>query len=145
MLVLSDADRSLYLNVFDVNNPNVSHVFGNTRLVPELERQLMLYPTSRDGVYRTGDRSEYVLVAGNHLANLPNYRAVAGMVDGPRLIEREFWSLPPQGKVDQARAERIRRHSRLSYGRARQAVEAALVSRGCIRRSERGPVEEKRR
>ena len=31
--------------------------FDNTPPEPELERQSMLYPTSREGIYRTGDKS----------------------------------------------------------------------------------------
>ena len=119
--------------------------FDNTPPEPELERQPALYPTSREGVYRTGDRTEYVLISGkrrlyadvageraNQLANLPNYCALCRLVESGGLVEHELVALPPQGTIDQEQANRIRDRSRMTYGRPRQEVEAALAKRGAL-------------
>ena len=129
--------------------------FDNTPPEPELERQSMLYPTSREGIYRTGDKQEFVLVPGkrrlyadvageqaNVLANLPNYHAKARLIAGSRLAEYTFASLPPPKAGDTDQATRIRMRSRLSYGRSRQQVEEGLRSRGTFSLPSRGKYDE---
>ena len=108
---------------------------------PELEREPMLYQTSRDGVYRTGDRGEYVLVAGkarlssnvqaemaNRLTNLPNFQAWSTLVEGNRLAEYELETEPPKGDPDPGVAAHIRKRSR-AMARARSEIEKMIRER----------------
>jgi hypothetical protein len=99
--------------------------FDNTPPEPELERQPMLYDTSRGGIYRTGDRGEYVLVAGkarlysdvqaqraNRLTNLPNFQAWCTLVERSRLVEHHVETEPPKGDPRPETAAQIRHTSR---------------------------------
>ena len=78
----------------------------------------------------------------NALANLPNYHAKARLIAGSRLAEYTFASLPPPKTGDLDQGTRIRLRSRLSYGRSRQQVEAALRSRGTFSLPSRGKYDE---
>lgn len=125
------------------DSSELAQCFDNTPPDPDLKREPMLYGTSREGVYRTGDRQEYVLVPdkrrlysdvaseqANYLANLPNYRARGRFVEGTTLAEYDFAAVAPPAVGDAARAARIRERSRLTYGRAREEVEDTLAQRG---------------
>lgn len=133
----------IFFRVSGTDSEELARMFDNTPEEPELERQPMLYPTSKAGVYRSGDRSEYVMMPGkrrlfsdvagemaNHLANLPNFVAHARLVEGRALCEYEFASLPMQGRPDPGTSARVRERSRECYGRDRCAVEDALRKRG---------------
>jgi hypothetical protein len=74
--------------------------FDNTPPEPDLEPQNMVYPTSREGVFRIGDRREFVMAKGkprlysdvsqemaNRLSNLPNYECLCKLVCDGQLAE----------------------------------------------------------
>ena len=108
---LDDLNRGSTLNVgnlicFRVNGVDgreLASQFDNTPPEPELERQSMIYPTSREGVYRTGDRQEYILIPGkarlytdvqaemsNRLSNLPPFTAYCKLTGAGQLEEHGF-------------------------------------------------------
>ncbi len=133
----------VFFRVSGKDASELATMFDNTPEEPELEREPMLYPTSRAGVYRGGDKAEYVMLPGkrrlysdvqseraNHLANLANYTACGRLVDGQRLCEYEFASLPMPGLPEPEKVGIIREHSRNQYGRERSEVEAFLKKRG---------------
>jgi hypothetical protein len=99
--------------------------FDNTPPEPELERQPVLYDTSRDGIYRAGDRGEYVLLPGkarlysdvqaemaNRLTNLQNFQAWCTLVEGKRLAEYTIETEVPKADPDPDVAAHIRERSR---------------------------------
>ncbi len=109
--------------------------FDNTPPEPELEPQPMLYPTSRDNVYRVGDRREYVMAKGkprlysdvaqemaNRLSNLPNYECWCKLVKDGKLVERHIATEPITKPKNQGTSEKIIKNSR-KLARNREEVE----------------------
>ena len=81
--------------------------FDNTPPEPDLEPQPMLYNTSQKGVYRVGDRREFVMAKGkprmysdvaqemaNRLSNLPNYECWCKLITDGRLAEHYIATEP---------------------------------------------------
>ena len=108
-----------------VDSQEVAAQFDNTPPEPEFGRQSMIYPTSREGVYRTGDRQEYVLIPGkrrlysdvqgetaNRLVNLPPFHACCKLVGDGRLVEHTIKTLPLKRTPDSKVAEAIRQRAR---------------------------------
>jgi energy-coupling factor transporter ATP-binding protein EcfA2 len=147
---LDDLNQGSTLNVANVitmrvsgqDSPVLASQFDNRPPEPELERQPMIYPTSRKGVYRTGDRQEFVLIPGqarlysdiqaqtaNHLTTQPNFSAQCRLV-GERgiLVEYALTTLPPLGVADVSTAVHIRSRSQ-ALGQPRQAVETAIADK----------------
>jgi hypothetical protein len=130
---LDELNRGSTLNVGNliifrttgVDGQELALQFDNTPPAPEMERQSVIYPTSREGIYRTGERGEYVLVAGkarlysdvqaeraNKLVNLPPFTAYCKLA-GERERTEHLMRTPPVQRVADARlAERIRQRSR---------------------------------
>ena len=109
--------------------------FDNTPPVPDLEPQPMLYPTSQNGVYRTGDRREFVMAKGkprlysdvaqemaNRLSNLPNYECWCKLVKGGRLVEHYIATEPITKSKNPKMAKEIIELSR-KLARSREEVE----------------------
>lgn len=124
-----------------VDSRELAAQFDNTPPTPELERQPMIYPTSREGLYRTGDRQEYVLIAGkarmysdveaemaNRLTNLIPFAAYCKLVGKGRLEEYVIRTAPLAGRADPGMAEAIRERSR-RLGRPREEVEADIAAK----------------
>ena len=130
---LDDLNRGSTLNVGNlilfrtsgVDGPELAAQFDNTPPEPELERQPMLYNTSREGVYRTADRGEYVLMPGkarmysdvqaqraNQLANLPPFTALCKLAGEGLRTEHMIKTRPVVRKPNPAVAEAIRQRSR---------------------------------
>jgi len=130
---LDEMNRGSTLNVGNliifrttgVDGQELALQFDNTPPAPEMERQSVIYPTSREGIYRTGERGEYVLVAGkarlysdvqaeraNKLVNLPPFTAYCKLA-GDRERTEHLMRTPPVQRIADARlAERIRQRSR---------------------------------
>ena len=146
---LDDLNRGSTLNVGNlilfrttgVDSRELAMQFDNTPPEPEMERQPMIYPTSREGLYRTGDRQEYVLIAGkarmysdveaeraNRLTNMIPFAASCKMVGKGRLEEYVIRTSPLAGRADPGMAEAIRARSR-RLGRPRKEVEAAIEAK----------------
>ncbi len=146
---LDDLNRGSTLNVGNLimfrttgmDSRELAMQFDNTPPKPEMERQSMIYPTSREGVYRTGDRQEYVLIAGkarmysdveaemaNRLTNMIPFAAYCKMVGKGQLEEYVIRTTPLAGKADAGMAEAIRQRSR-RLGRPRKEVEAAIEAK----------------
>jgi len=109
--------------------------FDNTPPVPDLEPQPMLYPTSNDGVYRVGDRREFVMAKGkprmysdvanemaNRLTNLPNYECWCKLVKEGSLVEHYMATEPITRPKDPEIAQEIIENSR-TLARDRKEVE----------------------
>ena len=143
---LDDLNRGSTLNVGNlimfrttgVDSRELAAQFDNTPPEPELERQPKLYRTSRDGVYRTGDRGEYVLVPGkarmysdvqaemaNQLTNLAPFTAYCKLIVNGQLVEHQIKTLPFKGEPNGEVAEAIRQRSR-RLGRPRAEVERMI-------------------
>jgi len=146
---LDDLNRGSTLNVgnlicFRVNGVDgreLASQFDNTPPEPELERQPMIYPTSREGVYRTGDKQEYVLIPGkarlysdvqaemaNRLSNLPPFTAYCKLSGAGQLEEHVMRTPPMAGRADPGMAEAIRGRSR-QLGRPRKDMEAEIEAK----------------
>jgi hypothetical protein len=146
---LDDLNRGSTLNVGNVimfrttgvDAKELAAQYDNTPPEPELEREPKLYRTSRTGVYRTGDRGEYVLVPGkarlyndvegeraNRLTNLPPYTAYCRLAGREGLVEHLVRTRPMARAADPAVAERIRERSR-RLGRPRAEVEREIAAR----------------
>ena len=108
-----------------VDGPDLASQFDNSPPEPELEREPMLYNTSRDGVYRTGDRNEYVLNPGkarmysdvqaqraNQLANLAPYTALCKLTGDGVHTEHLVKTRPVGREPEPAIAAQIRERSR---------------------------------
>jgi hypothetical protein len=109
----------------------LSAQFDNTPPEPEPERQPMLYRTSREGVYRTGDKTEYVIVPGkprpysdvayemaNRLTNLANFECYCKLIKDGKLTEHQLKTEPLTKPEDHKIVADIRHCSRrLSRGR----------------------------
>jgi len=109
--------------------------FDNTPPEPDLEPQPMLYPTSSEGVYRVGDRREYVMAKGkarlysdvaqemaNRLSNLPNYECLCKLVKDGKLAEYHIATEPIKKRKNPKMAEEIIENSR-KLARSREEVE----------------------
>lgn len=146
---LDDLNRGSTLNVANlimfrttgVDGKELAAQYDNTPPEPELNREPKLYPTSRDGVYRTGDRREYVLVAGdarlysdveaemaNRMTNLPPFRAHCKLVIEGRLQERVVGTRPMVRPPNDNVAAAIRHRAR-QMASTREEVEAAIEER----------------
>ena len=146
---LDDLNRGSTLNVGNLiifrvagkDSHELAARFDNTPPEPGLERQPMLHHTSREGVYRTADRGEYLLVPGkarlnsdvqaemaNRLTNLPNFQARCSLVEGTRLVEYEIETDPPKGDPDPGVAAYIRERSR-AMAVARSKIEKSIRRR----------------
>lgn len=146
---LDELNRGSTLNVGNlivfrttgVDSRELAAQFDNTPAAPELERQPMIYPTSRAGVYRTGDRSEYILVAGrarmysdvqaemaNRLTNLSPFTAYCKLIDEGGLVEHTIKTLPLSREGDGRIAEAIRQRSR-RLASERREVEQRIEER----------------
>jgi hypothetical protein len=112
--------------------------FDNTPPVPELEPQPMLYPTGQNGVYRTGDRREYVMAKGkprtysdvaqemaNRLSNLPNHECWCKLIKNGRLVEHQIATEPITKPENPKTAEEIIENSRKLAGN-REKVESEI-------------------
>ena len=97
----------IFFRITGIDSLELAIQFDNTPPVPDLEPQPMLYPTSQNGVYRTGDRREFVMAKGkprlysdvaqemaNRLSNLPNYECWCKLVKDGRLIEHYIATEP---------------------------------------------------
>ena len=115
--------------------------FDNTPPEPDLERQPMLYNTSREGVYRTADRGQYVLIPGkarlysdvqaemaNRLTNLPNFQARCTLVESNGLVEYALETELPKADPDPGVAAYIRERSR-KMALPRNQIEKAIQER----------------
>ncbi|MHB1356264.1 MAG: type IV secretory system conjugative DNA transfer family protein [Anaerolineae bacterium] len=146
---LDDLNRGSTLNVGNLimfrttgmDGRELAAQFDNTPPEPELERQPMIYPTSRDGVYRTGDRQEFVLIAGkarmysdveaemaNRLTNMIPFSAYCKMMGKGKLEEYVIRTSPLAGRANPGMAEAIRQRSR-RLGRPRKEVEADIEAK----------------
>ena len=112
--------------------------FDNTPPVPDLEPQPMLYPTSNDGVFRVGDRREYVMARGkprmysdvanemaNRLTNLPNYECWCKLIKGGSLVEHYVATEPITKAKDPQIAKEIIDLSR-KLANSREEVENSI-------------------
>lgn len=146
---LDDLNRGSTLNVGNliifrttgVDSPELAAQFDNTPPEPELERQPMIYPTGREGVYRTGERQEYVLIPGkarlysdvqgemaNRLTNLAPFTAYCKLIGEGQLEEHVIRTPPLTAKPDLTMAEAIRRRSR-RLARPRRDVEEEIQAK----------------
>ena len=146
---LDDLNKGSTLNVGNlilfrttgVDSRELAAQFDNTPPEPELEQQPMIYPTSREGVYRAGDRQEYVLIAGkarmysdveaemaNRLTNTIPFAAYCKMMGKGQLEEYVIRTVPLASKPDPRMAEAIRGRSR-RLGRPRKDVEADIEAK----------------
>ena len=109
--------------------------FDNTPPEAEPERQPMLHRTSREGVFRTGDRTEYILGEGkkrlysdvaqemaNRLSNLPNYECWCKLIRNGELEEHHIKTEPLPKNENIGTAEDIKEASR-KLARKREEVE----------------------
>ena len=116
----------------------LSAQFDNTPPEPEPERQPMLYRTSREGVYRTGDKTEYVIVPGkprpygdvanemaNRLTNLANFECWCKLIKDGKLTEHQLITEPLPKLEDKKIAAEIRYSSR-KLSRGRKEVEKEI-------------------
>lgn len=126
----------------------LANQFDNTPPEPEPERQPMLYRTSREGVYRTGDKTEYVIVPGkprpysdvagemaNRLTNLANFECWCKLIKDGRLKEHHLKTEPLSQTANEDIAVYIRHSSRkLSRGRkeVEQEIQAKIENVGKI-------------
>lgn len=146
---LDDLNKGSTLNVGNlimfrttgVDAKELAAQYDNTPPEPELERQPQLYRTSREGVYRTGDRQEFVLIpgkarlyadveaeTGNELATLPAFAAYCRLTGNDGLEEHTVRTRPLQRDSSAAVAERIRQRSR-QLARPRGEVEQRIEAR----------------
>ena len=109
----------------------LSNQFDNTPPEVETERQPLIYRTSRDGVYRTGDRNEYVLIPGkqrtyndvanemaNRLTNLANFECWCKLIKNGKLEEHYLKTEPLSRPTDETISAYIKQSSiKLSKGR----------------------------
>jgi len=115
--------------------------FDNTPPVPDLEPQPMLYPTSRDNVYRVGDRREYIMAKGkprlysdvaqemaNRLSNLPNYECWCKLVKDGHLVEYYIATEPITKSKNPVIAQEIISLSR-KLARNREEVEKGIKTK----------------
>ena len=130
---LDDLNRGSTLNVGNlimlrttgVDSRELAAQFDNTPPEPEMERQPVLYRTSREGVYRTGDRGEFLLAPGkarmysdvqaemaNRLTNLIPFSAYCKLIVNGQLEEDHIKTLPLKGEPNRRMAETIRQRSR---------------------------------
>ena len=95
----------------------------------------MLYPTSQDGVFRAGDRREFVMAKGkprhysdvaqemaNRLSNLPNYECWCKLIKDGRLVEHYIATEPITKPKNPKMAKEIIELSR-KLARSREEVE----------------------
>jgi len=112
--------------------------FDNTPPEPDLEPQPMLYPTSSEGVYRVGDRREYVMGKGkarlysdvaqemaNRLSNLPNYECLCKLVKDGILAEYHIATEPLKKRKTPKMAKEIIENSR-KLALSREEVEEEI-------------------
>jgi len=112
--------------------------FDNTPPVPDLEPQPMLYRTSQDGVFRTGDRREFIMAKGkprlysdvaqemaNRLSNLPNYECWCKLVKEGKLVEHHIETEPITRPKNPQTAREIIEYSR-QLARDRGEVEKEI-------------------
>jgi len=112
--------------------------FDNTPPEAEPERQPMLHRTSRKGVFRTGDRTEYILGEGkkrlysdvvqemaNRLSNLPNYECWCKLLKNGELKEYHIKTLPLPNVMNFNQAKEIKSASK-KLGQNRADVEKAI-------------------
>lgn len=146
---LDDLNKGSTLNVGNlimfrttgVDAKELAAQYDNTPPEPELERQPQLYRTSREGVYRTGDRQEFVLIRGkarpyadveaetsNDLATMPPFTAYCRLTGDVGLVEHRIRTRPMDREPSEAIAERIRQRSR-QLGRPRAEVEQEIEAR----------------
>ena len=146
---LDELNRGSTLNVgnlvmFRTSGPDsreLASQFDNTPPEPDMEREPKMYPTSRDGVYRTGERQEHVLVKGraraysdveaemaNRLTNLPRFSLYCKLVADGQLTEHVLQTSPMRGEANPRIAEGIRQRSR-QLARRREEVEAEIEIR----------------
>jgi len=97
----------IFFRITGIDSLELAIQFDNTPPVPDLEPQPMLYDTSQKGVYRVGDRREYVMAKGkprmysdvaqemaNRLSNLPNYECWCKLIKDGRLVEHYIATEP---------------------------------------------------
>lgn len=146
---LDDLNRGSTLNVGNlimfrttgVDGQELAVQFDNTPPEPEKGQQPMIYPTSRKGVYRTGERQEYVVIAGkarpysdvrgemaNRLTNMPPFTAYCKMIGDGGLTEHVIKTLPLERVPDPQVAEAIRERSR-QMATPRAEVEKCVEAR----------------
>lgn len=112
--------------------------FDNTLPEPELEPEPVLYRTSKKGVFRTGDKSEFIMGKGkarlysdvsqemaNRLSNLSNYECWCKLVKNGKLEEYYIKTLPLPTKTNLSLANEIKINSK-RLGRNRIDVEKAI-------------------
>ena len=132
------------LILFRVNGPDsreLASQFDNTPPKPDLEREPILYPTSREGVYRVGDKGRFVLEPGkarpysdveaemaNRLTNLWNFQAWCKLVEGRGLAEYYIETNPPPEGENPEIAKRIKEASR-AMATPRERVERMIEER----------------
>jgi len=115
--------------------------FDNTPPLPDLEPQPKLYPTSDEGVYRIGERREYVMGRGkarmysdvaqemaNRLSNLPNYECWCKLVEDGQLVEHHIATEPIKRVINPETAKEIIENSR-KLASGREEVENSIKSK----------------
>jgi len=131
----------IFFRVTGIDSHELAVQFDNTPPEPDLEPQPMLYPTSSNGVYRTGDRREYVFVKGkprlysdvaqemaNRLTNLPNYECWCKLIKGSTLVEYHIRTEPVFKSRNSDIAEKIIKLSR-KLSCQRKEIEEAIKTK----------------
>jgi len=125
----------IFFRITGIDSLELAIQFDNTPPVPDLEPQPMLYPTSQNGVYRTGDRREFVMAKGkprlysdvaqemaNRLSNLSNYECWCKLIKDGRLVEHYIATEPITKPKNPKMAKEIIELSR-KLARSREEVE----------------------
>ena len=125
----------IFFRIIGKDSLELAIQFDNTPPVPDLEPQPMLYPTSQGGVYRAGDRREFVMARGkprtysdvaqemaNRLSNLPNYECWCKLIKGGCLVEHYIATEPITKTKNPEMARGIIELSR-KLARSREEVE----------------------
>ena len=125
----------IFFRITGIDSLELAIQFDNTPPVPDLEPQPMLYNTSQNGVYRVGDRREFVMAKGkprmysdvanemaNRLSNLPNYECWCKLIKDGRLVEHYIATEPITINKNPEMAQEIIKLSR-NLARSRKEVE----------------------
>ena len=128
----------IFFRITGIDSLELAIQFDNTPPEPDLEPQPMLYNTSQKGVYRVGDRREFVMAKGkprmysdvaqemaNRLSNLPNYECWCKLIKDGRLVEHYIATEPIKKTKNPEMAQEIISLSR-KLAKDRGEVEKAI-------------------